>query len=85
MKGIPSKNNFYVFNVITNEKKEFKTKSDVAREYNINYYTAIIKKLSGIEAEIRPPKQLETPEDYAAIESEGLYNTYLFGKFGNKI
>ena len=40
MKGIPSKNNFYVFNVITNEKKEFKTLSDIAREYNINYYTA---------------------------------------------
>ena len=40
MKGIPSKNNFYVFNVITNEKKEFKTLSDIAGEYNINYYTA---------------------------------------------
>jgi hypothetical protein len=40
MKGIPSKNNFYVFNVLTNEKKEFKTLSDIAREYNINYYTA---------------------------------------------
>ena len=40
MKGIPGKNNFYVFNVITNEKKEFKTLSDIAREYNINYYTA---------------------------------------------
>ena len=40
MKGIPSKNNFYVFIVITNEKKEFKTLSDIAREYNINYYTA---------------------------------------------
>ena len=40
MKGIPSKNNFYVFNILTNEKKEFKTLSDIAREYNINYYTA---------------------------------------------
>ena len=40
MKGIPSKNNFYVFNVSTNENKEFKTLSDIAREYNINYYTA---------------------------------------------
>ena len=40
MKGIPSKNNFNVFNVLTNEKKEFKTLSDIAREYNINYYTA---------------------------------------------
>jgi len=40
MKGIPSKNNFNVYNVSTNENKEFKTLSDIAREYNINYYTA---------------------------------------------
>ena len=40
MKGIPNKNNFYVFNVSTNKKKEFRTLSDVARKYNINYYTA---------------------------------------------
>ena len=25
MKGIPNKNNFYVYNVSTNENKEFKT------------------------------------------------------------
>ena len=40
MKGIPSKNNFYVLNVLTNEKKEFKTLSEISKEYNINYYTA---------------------------------------------
>ena len=40
MKGIPSKNNFNVYNVSTNENKEFKTLIDIAREYNINYFTA---------------------------------------------
>jgi len=40
MKGIPNKNNFLVSIVSTNEKKEFKTLSEIAKEYNINYYTA---------------------------------------------
>ena len=40
MKGIPSKNNFYVLNVLTNEKKEFKRLSEISKEFNINYYTA---------------------------------------------
>lgn len=40
MKGIPNKNNFLVSIVATNEKKEFKTLSEIAKEYNINYYTA---------------------------------------------
>ena len=61
------------------------TLTKLKNPYLKTYNKELIKKLSGIEAEIRPPKQLETPEDYAAIESEGLYNTYLFGKFGNKI
>ena len=39
MKGIPNKNNFSVLNVITNEKRDFKTLSEIAKEYNINYYT----------------------------------------------
>ena len=40
MKGIPNKNNFSVLNVLTNEKRDFKTLSEIAKEYNINYYTA---------------------------------------------
>ena len=40
MKGIPNRNNFSVLNVLTNEHREFKTLSDIAKEYNINYYTA---------------------------------------------
>jgi hypothetical protein len=40
MKGIPNKNNFSVLNVLTNEIRDFKTLSDIAKEYNINYYTA---------------------------------------------
>ena len=39
MKGVPSKNNFIVLNVLTDEKKEFKSLSDIVREYNLNYYT----------------------------------------------
>jgi hypothetical protein len=40
MKGIPNKNNFSVLNVLTNEKRDFKTLIEIAKEYNINYYTA---------------------------------------------
>ena len=40
MKGIANKNNFLVLNVLTNEKRDFKTLSEIAKEYNINYYTA---------------------------------------------
>ena len=40
MKGIPNKNNFSVLNVSTNDKRDFKTLSEIAKEYNINYYTA---------------------------------------------
>jgi len=40
MKGVPNKNNYNVFNVLTGENKEFKTLSDIVKEYNINYYTA---------------------------------------------
>ena len=40
MKGIPNRNNFSVLNVLTNEHREFKTISEIAKEYNINYYTA---------------------------------------------
>ena len=40
MKGIPNRNNFSVLNALTNEHREFKTLSDIAKEYNINYYTA---------------------------------------------
>ena len=40
MKGIPNRYNFSVLNVLTNEHREFKTLSDIAKEYNINYYTA---------------------------------------------
>ena len=39
MKGVPSKNNFIVLNVLTDEKKEFVSLSDIVREYNLNYYT----------------------------------------------
>jgi hypothetical protein len=47
------------------------------------YNKELIKKLSGIEPDIRPPKQLETADDYKEIED--MYNTYLFNKRGNKI
>jgi hypothetical protein len=40
MKGIPSKNNFIVLIVSTNESKEYKTLSEIAKEYGLNYYTA---------------------------------------------
>ena len=40
MKGIPNENNFTVLNVLINEKRDFKTLSEIAKEYNINYYTA---------------------------------------------
>ena len=40
MKGVPNKNNYNVFNVLTGENKEFKSLSDIVKEYNINYYTA---------------------------------------------
>ena len=40
MKGIPNKNNFSVLNVLTNEIRDFKTLSEIAKEYNINYFTA---------------------------------------------
>ena len=40
MKGIPNRNNFSVLNVLTNEHREFKTISEIAKEYNMNYYTA---------------------------------------------
>ena len=42
----------------------------------------MVKKLTNIEPEIEPPTNCETPEEY--IEVEEMYNTYLFGKFGNK-
>ena len=96
MKGIPNRNNFSVLNVLTNEHREFKTLSEIAKEYNMNYYTArelngiteneteknLHKKLSGIEPDIRPPKQLEAANDYKEVED--IYNTYLFNKRGNK-
>ena len=50
--------------------------------YLKTYDKELIKKLSGIEADIRPPKQLETANEYKEVEE--IYNTYLFGKFGNK-
>ena len=50
--------------------------------YLKTYNKELIKKLSGIEPDIRPPKQLETANDYKEVED--IYNTYLFGKFGNK-
>ena len=50
--------------------------------YLKNYNTVIVKKLTDIEPDIEPPKKCETPEEY--IEIEEIYNTYLFGKFGNK-
>ena len=32
MKGIPNKNNFSVLNVVTNEKRDFKILSEIAKE-----------------------------------------------------
>ena len=50
--------------------------------YLKNYNKEIVKKLTDIEPDIEPPIKCETPEEF--IEIEEMYNTYLFGKFGNK-
>jgi hypothetical protein len=74
-----------VYTVNTELLIDLLTLTKLKNPYLKTYDKELIKKLTNIEAEIEPPQKLETPEDYAAIEAEGLYNTYLFGKFGNKI
>ena len=59
------------------------TLTKLKNPYLKTYNKELIKKLSGIEPDIRPPKQLETADDYKEIED--MYNTYLFNKRGNKI
>ena len=58
------------------------TLTKLKNPYLKNYNKELIKKFTNIEAEIEPPKKCEKPEEY--IEVEEMYNTYLFGKFGNK-
>ena len=74
-----------VYTVNTELLIDLLTLTKLKNPYLKTYDKELIKKLTNIEAEIEPPKKLETPEDYAEIEEEGFYNTYLFGKFGNKI
>ena len=59
------------------------TLTKLKNPYLKTYNKELIKNLSGIEPDIRPPKQLETANDYKEVED--IYNTYLFGKRGNKI
>jgi hypothetical protein len=38
--------------------------------------------MTNIKPEIKPVEILSTPDEY--VEAEEMYNTYLFGKFGDK-
>jgi len=58
------------------------TLTKLKNPYLKNYNKEMVKNLTDIEPEIEPPTNCETPEEY--IEVEEMYNTYLFGKFGNK-
>jgi hypothetical protein len=39
MRGIPKDINFIVEDLQNNEKKEFKTLQEIAKEYKVNYYS----------------------------------------------
>ena len=70
-KGI-GKKKIRVYTVNTELLVDLLTLTKFKNPYLKNYDKELIKKLTNIEAEIEPPTKLEKPEDYAAIEAEGL-------------
>ena len=71
-----------VYTINTELLVDLLTLTKLKNPYLKNYNKELIKKFTNIEAEIEPPKTCETPEEYKEVED--IYNTYLFGKFGNK-
>ena len=80
-KGI-GKKKIRVYEINTELLVDLLTLTKLKNPYLKNYNKELIKKFTNIEAEIEPPKTCETPQEYKEVED--IYNTYLFGKFGNK-
>ena len=76
------KKNIRVYTINTELLVDLLTLTKLKNPYLKNYNKEIVKKLTDIEPDIEPPIKCETPEEF--IEIEEMYNTYLFGKFGNK-
>ena len=76
------KKNIRVYTINTELLFDLITLTKLKNPYLKNYNKELIKKFTEIEPDIEPPEKCETPEEF--IEVEETYNTYLFGKFGNK-
>lgn len=76
------KKNIRVYTINTELLFDLITLTKLKNPYLKNYNKELIKKFTEIEPDIEPPEKCETPEEF--IEIEELYNTYLFGKMGNK-
>jgi hypothetical protein len=71
-----------VYTINTEVLVDLLTLTKLKNPYLKNYNKEMVKKLTDIEPEIELPTNNESPEELFEIEL--MYNTYLFGKFGNK-